>query len=133
MKSLGRHLILELYDCPADLLDDPDRVAHALTQAVHDSGATLVHPFFHQFAPQGVSGIIVISESHFSVHTWPEFGYAAADVFTCGDVIDLDAAANTLRTLLQAGSIQKMVLTRGCLDLPEHMICHKPNPQEPPQ
>ena len=124
---------MELYDCPAEVLDDPEKVAKALTKAVRDSGATMIQPFFHQFAPQGVSGIIVISESHFSVHTWPEFGYAAADVFTCGDLIDMNAAVEALKTGLQAGSIQKMILSRGALDLPDHMICHKPDPNEPPK
>ena len=127
MKTLGKHLILELYNCPPRLLDSPEAVSRALTQAVHDSGATLIQPFFHQFAPQGVSGIIVISESHFSIHTWPEYGYAAADIFTCGEAIDLDRAVNTLRTGLEAGSIHKMLLCRGALDLPDHMIRHKPD------
>lgn len=126
MKSLGSHLILELYHCPAALLDDPQQVAQVMTQAVEASGATLIQPFFHQFAPQGVSGVIIISESHFSVHTWPEYGYAALDIFTCGDCIDMDAAAEFLRRGLRAGAMQKMMLSRGMLDLPPELIQHKP-------
>lgn len=126
MKSLGRHLILELYDCPAALLDDPAYVEQVLTTAVERSGATLIKPFFHQFAPQGVSGVIIISESHFSIHTWPEYGYAALDVFTCGDVIDMEAAAEALREGFKARRVQKMLLSRGMLDLPPEMIHHKP-------
>ncbi|MCF8034836.1 MAG: adenosylmethionine decarboxylase [Desulfarculaceae bacterium] len=126
MKALGSHLILELYSCPAHLLDDPQHVAKIMTSAVEASGATMIKPFFHQFAPQGVSGVIIISESHFTIHTWPEFGYAAIDVFTCGDVIDMDVAAETLRAGLEAGSMQKMMLSRGMLDLPEEQILHKP-------
>ncbi len=126
MKSLGSHLILELHECPAALLDDPSRVERALTRAVVASGATLIKPFFHQFAPHGVSGVIIIAESHFSVHTWPEYGYAAVDIFTCGDCIDLEAAVQVLRQELQAGSVQKMLLSRGMLDLPADMIQHKP-------
>jgi len=126
MKALGSHLILELYSCPADLLDDPQHVASVMASAVEASGATMIQPFFHQFAPQGVSGVIVISESHFSIHTWPEYSYAAVDVFTCGDVIDMDLAAETLRHGLQAGSMQKMMLSRGMLDLPADQIQHKP-------
>ncbi len=126
MKALGSHLILELYSCPADLLDDPQHVASTMTSAVEASGATMIQPFFHQFAPQGVSGVIIISESHFTIHTWPEYSYAAVDVFTCGDVIDMDVAAETLRHGLQAQSMQKMMLSRGMLDLPADQIQHKP-------
>ncbi|MCB2227012.1 MAG: adenosylmethionine decarboxylase [Desulfarculaceae bacterium] len=126
MKALGSHLILELYSCPATLLDDPQHVSQVMTSAVEASGATMIKPFFHQFAPQGVSGVIIISESHFTIHTWPEFGYAAIDVFTCGDVIDMDVAAETLRTGFQAQGMHKMSLSRGMLDLPEEQIRHKP-------
>lgn len=126
MKALGSHLILELYSCPAALLDDPEHVASVMTSAVEASGATMIRPFFHQFAPQGVSGVIIISESHFTIHTWPEYSYAAVDVFTCGDVIDMDLAAETLRQGLRAGSMQKMMLSRGMLDLPADQIHHKP-------
>lgn len=127
IKALGSQLILELYSCPAALLNDPRQVASVLTSAVEVSGATLIKPFFHQFAPQGVSGVIIISESHFTIHTWPEYGYAAVDVFTCGDVIDMEAATQTLRKGLQAQSVQKMMLSRGMLDLPPEMIRHKPD------
>ncbi len=126
MKSLGTHLILELEGCPPAVLDDRETVHRVMTEAVEASGATLIRPFFHQFAPQGVSGVIIISESHFSIHTWPEYGYAAVDIFTCGDQIDMDTALDTLRKGFQAGSVQKMLLTRGMLDLPDEMIRHKP-------
>lgn len=126
MKALGQHLILELYGCPQAILDDPQIIESEMTQAVQASGATMIQPFFHQFAPQGVSGVIIISESHFTIHTWPEYGYAALDVFTCGDVIDMQAATESLRRGLQAQNVQKMMLTRGMLDLPDDMIQHKP-------
>jgi S-adenosylmethionine decarboxylase len=128
MKSLGRQLILELFDCPASFLDDPKHVERTMIQAVEKSGATLIKPFFHQFAPQGVSGVVVISESHFSIHTWPEYGYAAVDVFTCGEVIDINLAVECLRHGFGAGSVQKMELSRGMLDLPSELIRHKPEP-----
>lgn len=126
MKYLGQHLILELYGCPAALLDDSRHVENTLTQAVQASGATMIQPFFHQFAPQGVSGVVIISESHFTIHTWPEYGYAALDVFTCGDVIDMDAAAATLRQGFGATQVQRLLLTRGSLDLPAGAIRPKP-------
>lgn len=132
MRSLGSHLILELLDCPPQVLDCPQTVARVMTEAVHASGATLIEPFFHQFAPQGVSGVIIISESHFTIHTWPEYGYGAVDIFTCGEVIDMDAACEHLRQGLKAGRIQKMMLSRGLLDLPPEMIRHKPGAAEAP-
>jgi len=128
MKSLGYHLILELEGCPEAVLDDRKAVRRVMTEAVEASGATMIQPFFHQFAPQGVSGVVIISESHFSIHTWPEYGYAAVDIFTCGDQIDMDVAANMLRRGLQAQTVQKMLLSRGMLDLPDEMIRHKPEP-----
>lgn len=128
MKSLGYHLILELEGCPGAVLNDPDAVSRIMIEAVDASGATMIRPFFHQFAPQGVSGVVIISESHFSVHTWPEYGYAAVDIFTCGDQIDMDMAAEKLRFGFEATSLQKMLLSRGMLDLPDHMIRHKPEP-----
>jgi len=127
MKALGSHLILELHGCPDHLLDDPQHVAHTMISAVEASGATMIQPFFHQFAPQGVSGVVIISESHFSIHTWPEFGYAALDVFTCGDCIDMDAAADRLAQGFEADGVQKMMFSRGMLNLPEEMIRHKPD------
>jgi len=128
MKSLGYQLILELEGCPSAVLDDEETVCSLMTRAVSDSGATMIQPFFHRFAPQGVSGGVIISESHFSIHTWPEYGYAAIDIFTCGDQIDMETAAETLRRGFRASRLQKMMLTRGMLDLPDEMIRHKPGP-----
>lgn len=132
MKSLGTHLILELQGCPAHILDDPQTVRQVMIAAVEVSGATMIKPFFHQFAPQGVSGVVIISESHFSIHTWPEYGYAAVDVFTCGDEIDMEAAVEYLRQGFMADQIQKMVMSRGALDLPPQRIKHKPSAEDRP-
>ena len=128
MKSLGYHLILELEGCPSAVLDDEASVSRLMTDAVAASGATMIQPFFHRFSPHGVSGVVIISESHFSIHTWPEYGYAAIDIFTCGDQIDMDIAAETLRRGFRAGRLQKMLLSRGMLDLPDELIRHKPEP-----
>ena len=105
MKSLGYHLILELEGCPEASLNDPEMVSRVMIESVKASGATMIQPFFHQFAPQGVSGVVIISESHFSIHTWPEYGYAAVDIFTCGDQIDMDVAADTIRRGFKADSL----------------------------
>lgn len=127
MKALGTHLILEFYGCPPDHLDNKDLISRVLTEAVEGSGATLIKPFFHQFAPQGVSGVVVIAESHFSIHTWPEYGYAAVDMFTCGDTVDMDFALEHIRQGLGAAQLQKMEIARGMLDIPINQLKHKPD------
>ncbi len=86
MGHLGRHLILEYWD--AVNLNSPELVERALTEAALAGGATLLSVRTHQFAPQGVSGVAIIAESHISIHTWPEYDYAAVDIFTCGDRVD---------------------------------------------
>lgn len=88
MKVLGRHVLAELYDCNSDILNDRQRVEEIMVNAALEAGAEIREVAFHHFSPQGVSGVVVISESHLAVHTWPEFGYAAVDVFTCGDRVD---------------------------------------------
>ncbi len=84
MKTLGRHLIAELYDCDRARIDDVAVVERCLRAAAERVGATVVAGAFHRYAPQGVSGTLLIAESHLSIHTWPEHGYVAADIFTCG-------------------------------------------------
>jgi len=128
MKSLGYHLILELEGCSETILNDRQAISKVMVDSVNRSGATMIRSFFHKFAPQGVSGVVIISESHFSIHTWPEYGYAAVDVFTCGDQINMDVAAEAIRAGLKADAMQKMLLSRGMLDLPDEMIRHKPEP-----
>ena len=85
MQTLGIHFLLELSGCPIGNLTDREFVENALLDAARKSGATIVTTAFHTFNPHGVSGVIVIAESHLAIHTWPEAGYAAVDVFTCGD------------------------------------------------
>ncbi len=84
MTTLGRHLIAEFYDCDTAVIDDVAAVAEHLRAAARVIGATVVGEVFHRYAPQGVSGTLLIAESHMSVHTWPEAGYVAVDIFTCG-------------------------------------------------
>ncbi len=85
MKILGRHLIVEYADCNCELLNDIDFLEEQMNESVRVAGATIVSSKFHRYNPQGVSGVIVIAESHLSIHTWPEYGYAAVDFFTCGE------------------------------------------------
>jgi S-adenosylmethionine decarboxylase proenzyme len=81
-------------------------------------GATIVASEFHQFNPYGISGMIIISESHLSIHTWPEYGYAAVDIFTCGEVIDPQVAHSILREALQSTQESVIEMRRGVLNVP---------------
>ena len=81
----GITCLLELYDCPPDILDNQQRIKEALREAVNHANATLLNEVSHQFSPQGVTALGLLAESHISIHTWPEHGYAAVDIFTCGN------------------------------------------------
>ena len=88
MKALGIHLLAELCDCDAVILDSVKDIETILVDAANESGATVLNHMFHKFFPQGVSGVVVIAESHIAIHTWPELNYAAVDVFTCGKQVN---------------------------------------------
>ena len=114
--ALGRHLTIEYYDCDARTLADVRQMEDIFVEAAKVSGATVLESSFHAFQPQGVSGIVVICESHFAVHAWPEHDYAAVDIFTCGDQIDFDLAAETLRRKLNSRSMHiSHALSRGII------------------
>ncbi len=114
--ALGRHLTIEYYDCNAQTLADVKGMEKIFTEAAKISGATVLESSFHAFQPQGVSGIVVICESHFAVHAWPEHDYAAVDIFTCGDQIDFELAAATLREKLSSRSmVVSNALSRGLI------------------
>ena len=87
LQALGTHLLVELKDCNPDILNDIKEVQDALVMAARKAKATIVETSFHEFSPFGISGMVVIAESHLSIHTWPEYGYAAVDIFTCGDLL----------------------------------------------
>lgn len=93
MYALGTHLLVELYNCDAELLKKVETVKEILVSAAEHASATIVQVAFHEFNPFGVSGMVVIAESHLSIHTWPEHRYAAVDIFTCGDQIKPQVAA----------------------------------------
>jgi len=125
VQSLGNHLIIELYECHRDVINNAQMVEEKLKEAVRVSGANMVQSVIHEFNPHGISGVIVIEESHFSVHTWPEYGYCALDIFTCGDEIDYHSALQYLKSEFQAQSMSVTELKRGMLDLPVKLL-HKP-------
>ena len=83
MASLGRHVLVEMWECDSRI-DDVEVIGRAIDEAVLAIGATLIQSHVHRYSPQGVTGLAILSESHLSLHSWPEYGYLAADVFTCG-------------------------------------------------
>jgi S-adenosylmethionine decarboxylase len=95
-EAVGKHCILELYDCNPSKLDDEAFLRDTITTAAKRAGATLLNLITHRFQPQGVTGLALLAESHISIHTWPESGYAAVDVFTCGDHTMPEKACHTL-------------------------------------
>jgi S-adenosylmethionine decarboxylase len=113
MDRLGKHLIIELFDCDGSVISDLNAVEKHLLEAVRLSGATIIRSFFHLFPPDGVSGIVVVAESHFSIHTWPEHGYSALDIFTCGDRIKSQAALDYLNKHFKPGNSATIELQRG--------------------
>lgn len=125
VQALGRQILAEFYGCNPDILDDTELIKRILRNAALKSNATIVNSTFHHFSPYGVSGVVVIAESHISIHTWPEYGYAAVDIFTCGDSIDPWVAFKYLERELGAESSSAMELRRGIFDL-ERELVHKP-------
>ncbi|MCP9888488.1 adenosylmethionine decarboxylase [Cyanobium sp. ATX 6A2] len=101
--TVGKHCILELYDCDPGRLDNQAFLRDTITAAAHQAGATLLNLITHRFQPQGVTGLALLAESHISIHTWPESGYAAVDVFTCGDHTMPERACAVLAAELGAG------------------------------
>lgn len=100
--ALGRHMTVEFYDCEPETLADSEKVKKAFLKAAKDSNATVLDYSFHVFEPQGVSGVVIIAESHFAVHAWPEHDYAAVDLFTCSEDINLKKAIESLKKSLNA-------------------------------
>ena len=113
MDALGRHLLLELEDCEEGILNDLEGLREAMLAAATGAGATVMGNSFHRFAPQGISGVVVIAESHLTIHTWPEYAYAAADIFTCGTTVEPARAAEVLVERLGARNHEITEIRRG--------------------
>ena len=118
MEKLGTHLLLELEGCRSDLLDDLDHIRTSMLSAATETGATIIGETFHKFSPTGVTGVVAIAESHICVHTWPERGYAAADIFTCGTSFDPRRAASLIETKLACSSATVREVSRGPVTSP---------------
>lgn len=114
--SVGRHFLAELVGCDADLISRVETVMPVLERAVRASGATPLRRSFHQFEPAGVTALILIAESHVSIHTWPEHAYAAVDFFTCSREMD---AARAIRVLAEGLGAERTVTSVVARGIPE--------------
>ncbi len=115
MYALGKHLLVELKDCNPEILKSLDKVKNAMVSAAKKARATIIDVSFHEFSPFGISGMVVIAESHLSIHTWPEYGYAAVDIFTCGDIIKPAAAAQFLIEKFRCKNPSVVEMKRGII------------------
>ena len=125
MNSLGTHLLLELKKCKKNILADLYFVETAMLDAATEAKATIVEHKFHEFNPFGISGMVIIAESHLSIHTWPEYDYAAVDIFTCGDIIKPQEAAEFLIERFGSLEPQIMEVKRGLISIYDEELPHK--------
>ncbi|KAA3636482.1 MAG: S-adenosylmethionine decarboxylase proenzyme [Calditrichaeota bacterium] len=126
MKKLGRHLIVEYAECNSAMLDNLELLEKHMNESVRKAGATIVSSKFHRYNPQGVSGVVVIAESHISIHTWPEYGYAAVDFFTCGDAVNPYKAYEYMKEMIGSKESTVSELSRGIPSETDETIAHKP-------
>lgn len=117
MKKMGTHLVVDAWQAPAELLNDPQKIREALISAISVGEATLIDLCVHQFSPQGITATATLAESHIAIHTWPEHGYFAADLFFCG-LGKPKAAMKVLQTALQAQEVRVQQIKRGFIPNP---------------
>ena len=114
--NLGQHVLAEFFECDSNILNNIDKVEKYMIDAALECGATIVQKCFHMFNPYGVSGVVIISESHLAIHTWPELGYAAVDLFTCGTKCDPKIAYEFLKKKFNSKKASFTELKRGIID-----------------
>ena len=125
MHALGNHLLIELKDCNPSILMNLQKVTDAMVSAAKEAKATIVDVSFHEFNPFGISGMVVIAESHLSIHTWPEYSYAAVDIFTCGDIIKPEVAAQYLINIFECTNPSIVEKKRGIISHKNEKLPHK--------
>ncbi len=113
--TFGEHYLVDLHGCDSELIATSKTTEEALLSAATRCGSTIIEYYFHQFSPHGASGVILIAESHFSVHTWPENGFAAVDIFTSGETMKPEVAIEILEEAFNADRVEVMKVTRGML------------------
>ncbi len=117
MQPLGKQFLVEFYNCDQQILNDVEKISTIMQDAAKCIGATIVDTKFHRFTPHGVSGVVLIAESHIAIHTWPEFGYAAFDLFTCGSKFDSVRCFEYVKQKLKAVTSNLVKLNRGTMPL----------------
>lgn len=116
-QPLGVQLLAEIWECDQDKLNDIKTIQNIMVNAAKKADAEIREVVFHRFEPQGVSGVVVISESHLTIHTWPELSYAAVDIFTCGEHVDPWVALEHITQDLNAEDANVMEISRGMKNL----------------
>lgn len=133
MEALGKQILVEFYDCDQSKINDVSYIENSLLQATKESNATIISHNFHKFSPYGVSGVVVIAESHVAIHTWPEYNYAAVDIFTCGDTIDPWTIQEKLKELFDSKNVSSMEMKRGLFKVPKgQKLLFKPSQEFQP-
>ncbi len=117
MKALGRHVLAEYFDCERELLNNPHLLEEHMIEAAKAANATVISTSFRTFEPFGVSGVVIVSESHLAIHTWPEYGFAAIDFFTCGDSSNPWKAHEYLKRVLKPKRTEEKEVLRGVLGI----------------
>jgi S-adenosylmethionine decarboxylase len=112
MNKVGTHLVVEAWEAPSEFLNDPERIRRAMIEAIAAGEATLIDMCVHQFSPHGVTATATLAESHIAIHTWPEYGYFAADLFFCGKG-QPKVAIEVLKNALQAQKVKMQEIDRG--------------------
>jgi S-adenosylmethionine decarboxylase proenzyme len=112
----GKHILAEYFECGCTYLDSEQAIREVMLEAASASGATIVGNIFHHFSPQGVTGVVVIAESHLAIHTWPEYRYASVDLFTCGSHLDPWVGFEYLKERLQSRKWMSKEIIRGTLE-----------------
>lgn len=115
--TLGRHILVEFYGCNPEILNDVIVIEKSMVGAAKEAQATVINSTFHHFSPYGVSGVVVIQESHLAIHAWPEYQYAAVDIFTCGTEVNPWIAYDFLKKAFEADHGSAMEINRGQVDL----------------
>ena len=133
IEQLGRHILVEYYNCDREILKDHELIEKFMCEAAERANATIVTSCFHKFNPWGVSGAVIIQESHLTIHTWPEYGYASVDLYTCGDTVNPWDGFNYLEDVLRAGRSESTEIARGMVEkikqfseIDDEVITHKP-------
>lgn len=118
MNTVGRHLLVEFYDCAPKVISDVRKIEEIMVGAAKAAKATIVDVVFHNFNPNGISGVIVIAESHLTIHSWPEYQFASVDIYTCGSKVDPWKAYRYIHKRFKAKNVTALEMRRGLLHKP---------------